>query len=275
MHRAPLYDRFLHRLEKAFLGYRPILINPYIHRFIPRLLMDVFMKVAYSYRLSKWINAHPVQQLYTTNTELYSAICESECLEDAIYYLEFGVAGGSSFKWWVHRIKHCNARFSGFDTFTGLPEDWGIWLKGSLSTGGAAPIIHDKRCDFRVGLFQETLWPFLQNNKLNDRRLVIHLDADLYTSTLFVLTTLGHELKENDIIIFDELSSARCPEQEFRAFIDFVSSFRLGYEVIGATKMHKQVAIKVIRPVCKGWHKPILHTEESERSASLLKICTE
>ena len=248
-HQEPLYNRFLHRLEKAFLDFRPIVINPYTHYCLPRPLMGLFMKLAYAQRLSRWIKEHPLEQLHATKFDLYSAICESEHLDDRIHYLEFGVATGKSFKWWITHIKHSQARFTGFDTFTGLPEDWGIWLKGSLSTGGKVPDMKDERCDFQVGLFQETLGTFLKNQQLDDRRLVVHLDADLYTSTLFVLTTLGHKLKRGDIVVFDELSSVRCPEQEFRAFVDFVSSFRIGYKVIGATGMHKQVAIEITCPV--------------------------
>jgi len=249
MHQEPLYNRVLHYLEKALLDFRPIVVNPYTHYYLPRPLMALFMKLAYSERLSRWIKDHPVKPLHATKFDLYSSICESEHLDDRIHYLEFGVATGYSFKWWVTHIHHGQARFTGFDTFTGLPEDWGIWLKGSLSTGGKVPELQDERCDFLVGLFQETLGTFMKNELLDDHRLVLHLDADLYTSTLFVLTSLGHKLKKGDIVIFDELSSMRCPEQEFRAFVDFVSSFRIGYKVLGATKLHKQVAIEITSAV--------------------------
>jgi hypothetical protein len=84
---------------------------------------------------------------------------------------------------------------------------------------------------------------------LDDRRLVLHLDADLYSSTSLVLTTIAYSLKPGDILIFDEFSSVRCPEQEFRAFIDFVAAFRIGYKVIGVTRMYKQVAIEITSSV--------------------------
>jgi hypothetical protein len=38
-------------------------------------------------------------------------------------YLEFGVAEGSSFKWWVNRLQNKDNHFYGFDTSEGLPED--------------------------------------------------------------------------------------------------------------------------------------------------------
>lgn len=249
MHREPLYNRVLHRFEKAFIDLRPLVVNPYTQYCLPQPLMGLLLKLAYTKKLSRWMKEHPVEHLHDQKFDLYRAICGSEHLDDRIHYLEFGVATGRSLNWWITHIKNKQARFTGFDTFTGLPENWGIWQKGALSTEGRLPNVEDNRCDFQVGLFQETLANFLKNEPSDDRRLVVHLDADLYTSTLYVLATLGHQLKRGDIIIFDELSSMRCPEEEFRAFVDFVSSFRIGYRVLGATKMHKQVAIEITRPV--------------------------
>jgi O-methyltransferase len=249
LRQATLYNRVLRQLEKTFIEFRPILINPYANHFLPRPLANAFIKLAYLRKLSKWIEEHPLAELHEKKFDFYTSLYESQHLDDKIHYLEFGVATGDSLTWWVDHIKNTHALFTGFDTFTGLPEAWGIWQKGFLSTDGKTPAIKDERCNFEVGLFQDTLLNFLKSHRLDNRRLLVHLDADLYTSTLFVLTTLGPRLKKGDIVIFDELSSARCPEQEFRAFVDFVASFRIGYQVIGATKMHKQVAIEITQPV--------------------------
>ncbi len=74
-------------------------------------------------------------------------------------------------------------------------------------------------------------------------RLVINLDADMFTSTLFVLSTLAPHLKVGDPIFFDEFS---CPLDEFRAFEVFVRSFRVNYEVIGAVYGYTRVCIKIL-----------------------------
>ena len=131
----------------------------------------------------------------------------------------------------------------GFDTFTGLPEWWRpTEPTGHSSTGGQVPSITDLRCTFEVGLFQDTLPRFVGANDLSGR-LVVHLDADLFTSTLFVLTTLARVLKAGDILFFDEFS---CPLDEYRAFDEFVRSYRVKYELLGAVQAYTRVGIKIL-----------------------------
>ena len=68
------------------------------------------------------------------------------------------------------------------------------------------------------------------------------MDADLYSSTLFVMTKLIPFLEKDDIIIFDEFG---VPTHEFRAFNDIVSSYNLKYEFLGAINNYLQIAIKI------------------------------
>ncbi|ROL57085.1 class I SAM-dependent methyltransferase [Bacteroidetes/Chlorobi group bacterium Naka2016] len=174
---------------------------------------------------------------------LYTFLIESEKLNnEPINYLEFGVAYGHSFKWWINHITNTESRFYGFDTFEGLPEDWNLFKKGEMSPYGQIPEINDNRASFIKGLFQDTLIPFLKNFD-NTKRKVINMDADLYSSTLFTLTTLAPYLKSGDIIIFDEFG---VPLHEFKAFMEFVSAFYTKYEVIAAVNNYFQVAIKIL-----------------------------
>ena len=53
------------------------------------------------------------------------------------------------------------SRFFGFDSFEGLPEDWGDVPRGMFAVEGRAPHIDDARVQFVQGLFQETLYGFL------------------------------------------------------------------------------------------------------------------
>jgi len=55
---------------------------------------------------------------------------------------------------------------------------------------GNPPIVDDNRVILIKGIFQETLEPFLKQFKFKNR-LVINFDADLYSSTLFVLLTIN------------------------------------------------------------------------------------
>ena len=141
----------------------------------------------------------------------------------------------------MNNVKNPKSRFFAFDTFQGLPEDWGTKGKGYFSTKGKLPSISDERCHYEVGLFQETLYKFLEKYTL-DRKMIIHLDADLYTSTLFLLTTLSPKLKKGDILIFDEFNVAM---HEFRAFCDFISAYNFSYRILGFVNSGDQIAMKI------------------------------
>ena len=70
------------------------------------------------------------------------------------------------------------------------------------------------------------------------------MDADLFSSTLFVLTSLANYLKEGDIVMFDEFN---VPNHEFMAFKYFTESYYIKFELIGAVNNYYQVAFKVVK----------------------------
>jgi O-methyltransferase len=205
--------------------------------------------VAFWLRFSRWCRFHPISRLANGKygkgrSWLWDLIIQKEGLDSLpISYLEFGVYRGESLSWWLKRLSDPNSRFVGFDTFTGLPERWrrseGL---GHFNVNGKVPDIKDPRCSFEVGLFQDTLPGFIEQNDLSGR-LIIQLDADLYTSTLFILTRLAPYLKSGDILFFDEFS---CPQDEFRAFYEFVRSFRIKHEFMGAVYGYTRVCIKIL-----------------------------
>lgn len=174
---------------------------------------------------------------------LYESVGTAMDLFDKpIDYLEFGVAEGYSLRWWVAHNAHPESTFTGFDTFTGLPEDWGTMPKGTFSTDGKTPEISDTRCRFEVGLFQETLLTFLsQDNALGNRK-VLHIDCDIYSAALYVLTHIEQHLQPSDVIFFDEFSD---PTHEFRAFLDFAAASGRRLSVIAAANGGHKLALRV------------------------------
>ena len=68
------------------------------------------------------------------------------------------------------------------------------------------------------------------------------MDADLYTSTLYVLTMLDSYLKPGDIVLFDEFG---VPTHEFLAFNNYTSSYQRKFELIGAANNYFFTAFKV------------------------------
>lgn len=207
--------------------------------------------------LTSWVNRHsrnvPFSDFYkpfrryTDRIKLHEHVIRQVGLDQKpIQYLEFGVAGGTSFAWWVKANQHPDSRFYGFDTFEGLPEDWHFFKKGAFSYD--IPFMDDARGTFIKGLFQNTVYKFLRDNGPGIQQpaftRVLHLDADLYSSTLFALTSMAPYLREGDILLFDEFN---IPNHEFAAWTDFVRSYYIQSEVIGAVNNFYQVAMKVTR----------------------------
>ena len=115
---------------------------------------------------------------YSTREAMWSAVAE-RC-PGPIDYLEFGVHRGHSILTWTTLNTDAASRFVGFDTFTGLPETWNdAHPKEHFTTGGRVPETHDERVGFEVGLFQDTLGPFLDRFRTTGRQLVVHVDCDL------------------------------------------------------------------------------------------------
>lgn len=209
------------------------------------------LNAAYMSEMSKWRKSNPVKGYndfyqpkwdYNRRINLYEAVCKAEGMDTAdIDYFEFGVCGGHSFKWWLEKNKHTQSQFFGFDTFEGLPEKWGAFEKGSMAVALESLNIHDERARFFKGLFQDTLIPFLENYKSTKRKL-IHLDADLFSATIFALSQLYRFLNDGDILLFDEFA---VPQHEFLAFKIFTESFYVNYEVIGAANNYLFLAVRI------------------------------
>src|SRR5262249_43265371 len=161
-----------------------------------------------------------------------------------IDYLEFGVFSGTTMTYWLNHNQHDESRFFGFETFTGLPEDWwhlgGVTRRGTYSTNGDVPKVVDHRLRFEKGLFQETADSFMSPFRPANQ-LVLNVDCDLYSSTLYVLTRFHSILTPGAIIFFDEFSSAN---HEFRALNDYAEAYRVAYQVLAyAGKDYEHVAI--------------------------------
>jgi hypothetical protein len=183
--------------------------------------------------------------IFDQREQLYDYLLVDVLQRRPIDYLEFGVYKGESIAYWSQHDQNAESRFFGFDTFTGLPEDWqkfsGDMAKDVFDCGGAAPPLADSRVQFVKGLFQDSLDPFLKTFTPRGQ-LVLHNDSDLYSSTLYVLTRCHDLLTPGAIVVFDEFSSVL---NEFMALKNYCSAYRRDYEVLGATSEYfAQVAIR-------------------------------
>lgn len=233
---------------KDFLLFVPL-------TFILKPFSKAFLFIAYFNQLVSWIRKHksefafndyysPIRD-YNKRYQLYDFVNNHQSKNtEPMVYLEYGVAAGESFRWWLQHNTHPDSRFFGFDTFDGLPEKWGsFYAKGDMKF--AMPEQTDGRGQFIKGLFQDSLPAFIEAHRnllSSPARKVILLDADLYSATIFTLSQLYPLLHKGDIILFDEFSVAM---HEFKAFTEFTGNFYVTLKPLGAVNNFYQVAFEV------------------------------
>ncbi|WP_428486522.1 TylF/MycF/NovP-related O-methyltransferase [Rhodopila sp.] len=152
---------------------------------------------------------------------------------EPVDYLEFGVAHGKSMQEMVTIFTSAQARFHGFDSFIGLPEKWQMHDIGAFSNRGVFPQIGDDRVQFIKGWFQNSIPSFLDDfSKDHTRPVLVHFDADLYSSTLFILAALWFKLDEYyflmDDFIYDEVIALRDFAAGFPVQVEFFAQTRGG-----------------------------------------------
>jgi O-methyltransferase len=180
--------------------------------------------------LRAWVAAHPEVPRHPDGPSLYRSVNALAAGMGPVDYIEFGVAGGTSLRAWSRINVHPESRFFGFDTFTGLPEDWGrSFPKGSFGQEGRLPTFDDPRVELVPGLFQTTVPAFLARFEPRGA-LVVHQDSDLYSSTMYCLTRLDSICRAGTVVIFDEFCG---PLDEFRAYQDYLRSYRRSLRPVG------------------------------------------
>jgi O-methyltransferase len=163
--------------------------------------------------------------------------------ERAIDFLEFGVFEGASIGQWSALNQNPGSRFFGFDSFEGLPEDWHSGKRqGAFSTGGKLPQIADSRVSFVAGWFQHSLRGFMASYRPQNQ-VLIHVDCDLYSSTLYCLTTLDPVISPGTLIVLDDFFDAL---HVYRALSDYCSAYMRQYKMLARTHELGQVAIVML-----------------------------
>lgn len=204
----------------------------------PPLDEQIDKAVWYS-RFARWRDANPCP-VSPTRWEVYENVARAAQLDRApITYLEFGTFEGESLRWWLSFNRNEHSRFVGFDSFEGLSEPWRGYDVGHFAT--QPPRIDDPRCRLVTGLFQKTLPGFLTTHRPHGTQ-VVFMDADLYSSTLFVLAHIAPHLRPGDLITFDEF---QVWMHEFRAFVSVLSAFPMEYQLLRRSPDWSQVVLEI------------------------------
>lgn len=158
-------------------------------------------------------------------------------------YLEFGVFTGGTMRYMAKRKPHI--LFHGFDSFEGLPEHWfGMPLvKNSFSLNGSLPKVPNN-VRLHKGWFNETLPKWCQSHQ--DKVAFMHIDCDLYSSTVDILENLANRVQVGTVVLFDEyFNYSNWQNHEYKAWKEFVAKYHIEYEYIGFAR--QQVTVRIIK----------------------------
>jgi hypothetical protein len=157
---------------------------------------------------------------------------------------EFGVAGGKTLRFiaeqWPGRAIH------GFDSFEGLPENWtGTHEQaGRFHAKGKVPQVPG-HVTLHAGWFDKTLPGFLNANA--GPASLLHLDADLYSSTKTVLTLMKDRIVAGTVLVFDEYDNyPNWQEHEYKALQEFIAETGKTYRYIGFSTLQGQAAVQIV-----------------------------
>ena len=161
------------------------------------------------------------------------------------WILEFGVATGRTLNQFAHWLP--NKFVFGFDGFEGLPEDWPSRMRRGFFARDKLPQVRDN-CELVVGWFDQTLPDFRANRIKKSPVALLHVDCDLYSSTVTVLNTLKDNIVPGTVIVFDEyINYPGWQLDEFRAWQEHCAKYGVKYEYIGRVSRHQKVAIRVTK----------------------------
>jgi hypothetical protein len=155
-------------------------------------------------------------------------------------YLEFGVFQGK----FLNLISAETPEIVyGFDSFEGLPEFWrDDYPRGAFGISGLPQV----RANARLvkGWFSESLPPFLREH--SEKFAFVHVDCDLYSSTVSIFTLAEGRFQEGTVIVFDEFFNyPGWQEGEYRAFVEFIARTKFTFEYLGWCRTHEQVAVRL------------------------------
>lgn len=153
-------------------------------------------------------------------------------------YFEFGCHSGRTFSAAIRASRELGiletTKFFAFDSFEGLPEtsdEDGIFRGGTYSTGvNEFKDALEKQANYKIsndniikGFYSESLSPHLQEKM--PKVGVVHIDVDLYSSTVDVLSFIKPLLVKGSVIIFDDFFCfpAGSNQGEDKALSEFLS----------------------------------------------------
>ena len=216
---------------------------------VKSLIASRILVVFFAFRMHRWFNEHSVFRLIHDYRNFIINEFDSDVTHNSrediwkkIYSLllpefsviELGVAYGYIQEYWTKKQLIIGLQaWIGYDTFTGLPEEWRWFKKGAFSSLGNVPVSTDSRISFVKGNVFDT---FVIPERLNDGKLFVIFDFDLYEPSLFAFEKLQGTLRKDDVLYFDEAfanEERRLIEKILKHFdVRFIGSTNTGLAVV-------------------------------------------
>jgi O-methyltransferase len=216
------------RLMNSIPGSRELLARAYMS--LPRMVSRA------AYRAARRTVFRDNQRRLPAFEAAFEEAAKSGAAGD---YLEFGVARGTSlisaFDIARRHPQFANSRFFAFDSFCGLPGSEGDFVQGDMSYGQETFFrfieragVDLERVKATKGFFEAALSPWLAAELaiVPGQAHIVHIDCDLYASTVPVLNFVAPLLGVGSVIIFDDWFSFENEAQpwahgEQRAFAEW------------------------------------------------------
>lgn len=172
------------------------------------------------------------------------------------YKMEFGVWSGKT-------IRSIAARWPdetiwGFDSFEGLPEPWYTndplspsHKKGCFDLSQQVLPVYPANVQLVKGWFDQTVpqWTAEHPGPIS----FLHIDCDLYSSTMTILESLNDQIKPGTVIAFDEFYPwenstpySLWAEGEYRALGEWIMQHDRQFRVLWHSR-HQQCSIQIVR----------------------------
>ncbi len=209
---------------------------------ICRLLPGTFHRAAaqfgQSMEYSLWVTREFGREaaFFATRERLWRRMLSCLRQDSEITVFEFGVAYGYAARWWLSRSALIS-KWYGFDTFRGLPRAWRHFEAGAFDADGKPPEIRDSRVEWIIGRVEDTfsanrLEATVSGDGTGNQRLFI-FDLDLYEATKHVAEPIFPQLREGDLLYFDEAADL----DERRVLLEEMSQAPNSLRLVGATPM--------------------------------------
>jgi hypothetical protein len=177
---------------------------------------------------------------FKTQRALFEHVLREEIPKQG-HLLELGVFRGGTARFTAKRID--GRTLHGFDSFEGLPEKWGGFDlgKGALDVKGVLPSVPNNVKLYK-GWFSDTLPKWREANP--GLIAFMHIDCDVYSSTVDIFRELSSQIGPGTVILFDEyFNYPNWENHEFKAWQQFAEQRKIKYTYLGYAR--QQVALRV------------------------------